>query len=72
MPEGVNKTNESNPRMELHRIVKETLIAAQSTAYNAEEREKKAEKELQDLLEKHPEFVDIVEEVQESIAKSLR
>ena len=64
--------NKINPRHELHRLVKETLIAARSTAYNAKEREEKAEKELEELLKKHPEFVDIVGEVQDNITKTLK
>ncbi len=72
MPEGLNNINEPNARHELHRLVKETLIASRSTAHNAEEREGKAEKELEELLKKHPEFVDIIEQVQDDIAKTLR
>jgi len=68
--EGLNNS-EVNPRYELHRLVKETLIASRSTAYNAKEREEKAYKDLEELLKKHPEFVDMVEEVQKNIAKNL-
>jgi ABC-type microcin C transport system duplicated ATPase subunit YejF len=71
MPEGLNQESNS-PRMELHRIVKETLIAARSTAHDAKERQEKAEKELEELLNKHPEFVDMVEKVQDDITKTLK
>jgi hypothetical protein len=70
--EGLNKTNEDSPRMELHRLIKEELIAARSTAYNAEEREKKAEKDIEEFLNKHPEFVDKVDEIQKNIIESLK
>jgi hypothetical protein len=64
--------NEDDSRSELHRIVKGILIAARSTAYDAEEREKKLEKELEDLMRKHPEFTEeMVEKVQDDIAKRL-
>jgi hypothetical protein len=73
MPEGLNQNEKlDSPRYELHKLVKETLLAARSTAYDAKEREEKAEKELEELLKKHLEFVDIVEKVQDDIAKTLK
>lgn len=67
-----NDSSENDSRYELHRIVKGILIAARSTAYDAEEREKKLEKELEDLMRKHPEFTEeMVEKVQDDIAKRL-
>jgi len=72
MPEGLNQTNENEVRQELHRLVKETVIASQSTAYNAKEREEKAEKELDELLKKHPEFVEKAEEIQDHYLKELK
>ncbi len=64
--------NEDSPRMVLHRLIKEELIAARSTAYNAEEREKKAGKDIEEFLDKHPEFVDKVDEIQNNIIESLK
>ncbi len=72
MPEGLDQTNENEVRRELHRLVKETVIASQSTAYNAKEREEKAEKELEELLKKHPEFTEKAEEISEHYINELR
>lgn len=72
MPEGLNQTNENEARRELHRLVKETVIASQSTAHNAKEREEKAEKELEELFKKHPEFIEKAEEIQDHYIKELK
>ena len=72
MQELAGITEENDPRSELHRIVKGILIAAKSTSYDAEAREKALEKELEDLMKKHPEFTDeMVEKVQDDMAKKL-
>ena len=66
------KNQEENPRSILSRLIKEELIAARSTAYNAEEREEAASKAIEELLEKYPELVDEVCEIQETRMKDLR
>ena len=72
MPEGFNNTNENYElRKKIHDLVKESLIAARSTAYNAKEREEEAEKEIEEFLDKHPEYYDKIEEIQDNIAKTL-
>ena len=68
MQELAGITEENDPRSELHRIVKGILIAAKSTSYDAEAREKALEKELEDLMKKHPEFTEeMVEKVQDDM-----
>lgn len=61
-----------NPRFILSRLIKEELVAAKSTAYNAEEREATASKAIEELLEKHPELVDEVDKIQKNRMKNLR
>ncbi len=62
----------NSPRSKLHRIVKGILVAARSTAHDAKEREEKLEKELDDLMDEHPEFTpEMVEKIQDDIAKNL-
>jgi len=63
---------EETPRSTLSRLIKEELLAAKSTAYNAEEREKAASTAIEELLKKHPELVDEVDKIQENRIKSLR
>jgi len=70
--EGKSNINENYELCKkIHDLVKESLISAKSTAYNAKEREEKAEKEIEEFLEKHPEYVNKIEEIQENVAKSL-
>jgi hypothetical protein len=70
--EGLNNKNENyESRKKIHDLIKESLIASRSTAYNAKEREEKAEKEIEEFLDKNPEYIDKIEEIQDSIAKSL-
>jgi hypothetical protein len=65
--------NEDDSRSELHRIVKGILVAAKSTAGDSETREKALEKELKDLMKKHPEFTEeMVEKLQDKIADKLK
>lgn len=63
---------EESPRSILSRLIKEELIASRSTAYNAEEREAAASQAIEELLEKHPELLDEVDEIQKNRIKSLR
>ena len=57
---------EDNPRSTLSRLIRDELIAAKSTAYNAAEREAAASKAIEELLDKHPELVDEVDEIQKN------
>jgi len=66
------ENQEKNPRSTLSRLIKEELIAARSTAHNATEREETASKAIEELLKKHPELVDEVNEIQKSRMKNLR
>ena len=72
MQELAGVVNENNPRYELHRILKGILIASRSTSYDAEAREIKLEKELENFMKQNPEFTEeMVEKIQDDIAKSL-
>lgn len=66
------KNQEENPRSILSRLIKEELIASKSTAYNAKEREEAASQSIEELLEKHPELLDDVDEIQKNRIKSLK
>ena len=63
---------EEAPRSILSRLIREELIAASSTAHNAKEREEAASKAIEELLEKHPELVDKVDEIQKTRIDILR
>jgi hypothetical protein len=64
--------NENDSRYELHRILKGILIASRSTSHDAEAREIKLEKELENFMKQNPEFTEeMVEKIQDDIAKSL-
>jgi len=69
--EGQNNFHESTPRDELRKLIKEELLAAKGVTFDAEEREKKAEKGIEELLNKHPELVEEVDKIQEHFMKTL-
>jgi hypothetical protein len=60
------------PRSILSRLIKEEIIASNSTAHNAKEREETASKAIEKLLGEHPGLVDKVDQIQENHIKNLR
>lgn len=71
MSEKLEKQEEV-PRSILSRLIKEELIAASSTAYNAKERQDAASKAIEELLVKYPELIDKVDEIQKNHIEILR